>query len=145
MAAKAGNAEAIAHLGSITAVDDLRAEHGRSRRGRGRLPELDGSSLTFTFHIEGGTDGMNPEWLVLTCDGTEVHRERSGFEHWEAIVEVSRKVLARYPGRVLWIDPAKAGDCLGGDDLGYDTTIMDFLEENAISPPTGGWARRAGQ
>lgn len=137
-AADAGNAEAKV-MEQAFARAEQRTQSRVASRGRD-LPELEGDSLEFTFTTDGGRDWMNPDWLVLTCRGREIYREPSGFEHWEAIITVSAKVLERYPGRVAWIDPNDAGACLGGDKLYYDTTIKDFLREHQVSPPLGTWS-----
>ncbi len=96
------------------------------------LPEIDGTALEFTFHTEGGSDWMNPEWLVLTCNGVEIHRERSGFEHWEALIEISGELLAHYPGRIAWIDASEAVEALGGDSIHAPAEVERFLEEHGV-------------
>lgn len=141
-AATEGNAEALEELDGVREMERARARIRKERKKRDKLPDIDGDALTFTFHTEGGDDWMNPHWLVLTCNGREIYRESSGFEWWEPIIEISSKVIARYPGRVAWIDPATAGDCLGGDDISYDRKIQAFLDANGVAPPTGNWATK---
>lgn len=139
-AAAQGDAEALRELDRVREMERDRARFRRERKKRDELPDLDGDALTFTFHTEGGHDWMNPHWLVLTCNGREIHRESSGFEWWEPIIEISQKVIARYPGRIAWIDPSTAMDRLGGDDIGYAAKIRAFLDAHDVALPSGNWA-----
>jgi hypothetical protein len=83
---------------------------------------------------------LNHDWLTLTCGDRLVHRERSGFEHWEAIIEISEHVLKTYRRRVAWIDPSDAGLCLLGDDFSAKEKNTRFLKAKNVAPPTGPWA-----
>jgi hypothetical protein len=139
-AAAAGNAEAIAHLKALTVVGQRQRDVQQAREALGYLPDLDGTDLTFTFAPEGGDDGMSPTWLVLYCGDREVYREPSGYEGWQAIIDIGMVLVDRYAGRIAWIDPAAAGDCLGGDDISYDRHIRAFLAVHHVAPPTGAWA-----
>lgn len=137
-AAEAGNAEAQVNLQAFE-----RVAHRRTQRDTARdqdLPDLAGEALTFTFIPEGGADSLSPHWLVLTCNGTEIYREPSGYEAWQAIIDISLKVIERYPNRISWIDPADAGHVLLGDSISAAGRIREFLAEHNVAPPTGGWA-----
>lgn len=141
-AAAAGHGEAITHLRLLDDMDEAHARIIELRKGRDHLPAVEGSALEFTFTPEGGSDDLNPNWLVLTCNGAEIYREPTAFEGWRAIVEIGQNVLEQYPGRVAWIDPGRAGDCLGGDEIYYGTHIRRFLDDNDVAPPIGNWATR---
>ena len=134
-AAAAGNPEAQAHLKTLEYIAVARAQLEESKRGRDSLPDLEGEAIGFRFSTAGGDDWMNPTWLVLKADGQEIHRERSGFEHWEAILEISDIVRDRYGSRVAWIDPGEAGEALLGDDLNADAAISAYFDEHHLLPP----------
>jgi hypothetical protein len=103
-----------------------------SKHESAELPDIAGDALEFTFRTEGGDDWMNPEWLVVACNGEGMLRERSGFEHWEALIEISETLLARYPGRIAWIDAEKAVEALGGDNLYARTEVEKVLDEHGV-------------
>jgi hypothetical protein len=56
--------------------------------------------------------------------------------------ELCLLLIARYPGRIAWIDPTHDARALLGDDLSASGKIRAFLAEHRISPPTGDWAMR---
>lgn len=130
-AAKKGNAEALVMVAALDEMDARAAEHVKGREGRDRLPDIDGEALEFTFRTE-GSNWMNPEWLVLTCSGVEIYRERSGFEHWEPLIDISEKLLGRYPGRIAWIDADDAASNLAGDNINAGLKVEKFLEEHGV-------------
>ena len=140
-AADAGNIEAIKHLAVFDLVEGKSQEVEESRLTRRNLPSLHGDRLEFTFTTSGGSSWMNPSSLIVSCADTVIHRERSGFEHWQAIIDISQCILDTYPGRVSWIDPGEAGECLLGDDLTAASTIAEFLRDHAVAPPSGEWMR----
>ncbi len=139
--AAVGNEEAAAHVILLQNAAAFQEQLAESRNGRGKLPALPRGKHTFAFTTGGDDeDWMSPAWLVLLADGVEIYREGSGYEGWEAIIEISEQVLKRYPRRVLWIDPAEVGSTLLGDDLSASGEIQDFLKNHGITPPTGNWA-----
>lgn len=132
-AAAEGNKEASAELAAFEIRETRLAERQKSRDGRNQLPKIPDATLNFIFSTQGGSDWMNPEWLVLTCNGTEIHRERSGFEHWEPLIEISEILIDRYPGRIGWIDVSSAIDALAGDDFKAEPTVADYLQKNGAN------------
>jgi len=140
IAANAGNSEGLTHLTLLDVIANNRSLLEDSKKGRKNLPKLIGDNLEFTFDTDDGSTSLNPSWLTLTCGDTVIHRERSGFEHWEAIIEISKLVLKTYRRRVAWIDPSDAGLCLLGDDFSAKGKITRFLKANNVAPPTGPWA-----
>lgn len=135
-AAAAGNPEAQAHLKTLEYLAGARVQIEESKRGRESLPALEGATIGFRFSTEGGNDWMNPTWLVLQADGHEIHRERSGFEHWRAILEISDLVRERYGSQDAWIDPGEAGDSLLGDDLNASAAISAYFNDRHLLPPS---------
>jgi len=139
-AAAAGNAEAIGMLPKVHAANGFR---DALRAARARLVAIDfpeGTVLTFRLETITQGDRMNPTHLLVLCNGEEVHREPSGFEHWEAIIEIGQFLVDRFGGRISWYDPDKAGLALLGDSSSAADRIRAFLAESRISPPSGPWA-----
>jgi hypothetical protein len=137
-AAKAGNAEAIAHLKVEQAAEKFRKSLKQARTAP--LPDLEGERLEFTFHTNGGRDSLTPFSLAVTCNGQEIYSEPTGYEGWYAILQISDMLLDRYAGRIAWIDPAEAGIALLGDDISAPGHIATYLREHKVTPPTGHWA-----
>ena len=78
--------------------------------------------------------------MLICHNGKEIYRERSGFEWWDSILELSTLLMARYPARITWIDPTADASELLGDDIRAAGKIKKFLAENRINPPSGRWA-----
>jgi len=142
VAAEKGDTEAQSMLDRVAFADEWAKDQKRSRRNLKRLPKIEGDSLEFSLIPSASRDWMNPEWLILLCNGEEIYREPSGFEHWQAIIEIGEAVCEQYAGRIAWIDPADAGTALLGDNLRADGHIQAFLDKAGISPPTGPWATK---
>ena len=140
-AADEGNVEAASELQRFSAYDEVQRELAESRQRISELPDLTGDVLTFTFGVEGG-EALNPAYLTIKHEGVEIYRERSGFEWWSSLLELSTLLMERYPGRISWIDPTNDADQLLGDDLSASKTIRAFLADHGVSPPTGDWAMR---
>lgn len=145
--AEAGNAEALGALSLWEANAPTRETWQRewqaSRVRLEALPALADEHLTFTLHAE-GRDWMNPEWISVMNHDREIYREPSGFEHWEAIIDIAAALKAQYGERLDWFDPAEAGTGLLGDDLTARSKITTFLVEAGLTPPTGPWSKPKG-
>lgn len=139
-AAANGHPEAISMLDDVTKADEFQADQKRSRRSLKRLKKLDGDDLEFTLTTIDTHDWMSPSHVVLLCNGTEIYRERSGFEHWEAVIKIGQAVIDQYGERVAWFDPAQAGVALLGDNIHASGEIQDFLDRSGVAPPSGPWA-----
>jgi hypothetical protein len=140
-AASDGNVEAISMLDNVYQAEQFTAERAASRRRLKRLKSIDGDHLEFTLESVDSGDWMNPSHIMLVCNGKQVYKEPSGYEHWEAVIEIGRALLARYGSRVAWYDPGTVGTALLGDNLLASGTIQEFLDAHNIAPPSGPWAR----
>lgn len=124
--ARKGNSEAVRMveaLGTRESYADVRA---RSLAALSQLPPIAGADLEFILSTEGGTDWMNPDWLVVRCGEYEIHREPSGYEWWEPIITIAEALLTTYAGRVKVIDAHDAMSALAGDDFQCRSTVRDF-------------------
>jgi len=142
VAAAAGDTEAQSMLSQVSRADEFAKDQKRSRRNLKRLRKIKGDNLEFSLTTVDKGDWMNPEWLILVCNGEEIYHERSGFEHWEAIIKIGEAVCEQYAGRIAWFDPAEAGTALLGDDLRASGHIQTFLDSAGIAPPSGQWATK---
>ena len=129
-------------LSVVANADEFQADQKRSRRSLKRLRKIDGDNLEFSLTTVDTHDWMSPSHVVLLCNGTEIYRERSGFEHWEAVIKIGQAVIDQYGERVAWFDPAQAGVALLGDNLHASGKIQDFLNRAGIAPPSGPWSAR---
>ena len=141
-AANGGNPEAAEMLEDLDSSDtgyDQQME--KAVRSWNKVPDFPGDALTFSLETEWKTDSLNPEWLILMHNGREVYREPSGFEHWEAVIEIGGKLLRKCPGRIAWFDPGQAGVQLLGDSFRAEERIGNFLDDNGLRPPSGLWSK----
>ena len=139
-AAANGHPEAMSMLDDVVRADEFQADQKRSRRSLKRLKKIDGDNLEFTLTTIDTHDWMSPSHVVLLCNGTEIYRERSGFEHWEAVIEIGKVLVEQYRERIAWFDPGEAGVVLLGDSLSASRQIQSFLNRAGIAPPSGPWA-----
>lgn len=139
-AAAEGNAEALSMMEVSAQSRRFLANLDTSRRALKRLKDVDGDQLEFTLETIDNGDWMNPTHIVLLCNGKQIYKERSGYEHWQAVIEIGEALLAKYESRIAWYDPAQAGKALLGDNLNASPTIQEFLDTHGIAPPTGPWA-----
>jgi len=140
-AAGDGNSEAISMLDFVDESQQFWADLDTSRRSLKRLKNIDGDQLELTLETIDTGDWMNPSHVVVLCNGKQIHKERSGYEHWEAIIEIGEALLAQYGSRIAWYDPGTAGVALLGDNRRANSTIQEFLSTHEIAPPTGPWAQ----
>lgn len=141
-AATDGHPEAKAMLGLVARADEFQAEFQCSRQALKRLEMIAGDNLEFSLGTVDTHDSMSPSHVVLLCNGIEIYREPSGFEHWRAVIDIGGAVIDQYGDRVAWFDPAEAGVALLGDNLRASGLIQDFLDRAAVAPPSGPWATR---
>lgn len=141
-AAEEGNTEALSMLPQVTAAEEFTKSQRTSRRRLSRLPKIKGDHLEFTLDLEASSDWMNPEWLFLKCNGEEIYREPSGFEHWEAVIKIGQAIHTQFASRIAFFDPGQAGVALLGDNMSASGHIQDFLNSTRMAPPTGPWAPR---
>lgn len=139
-AAKEGNAEALEMLDQVNRSEQFAKERTTRRKSLKRLPKQSGDRLEFTLSTEGSGDWMNPSWLILNCNGEEIYRERSGFEHWEAVIKIGQAIHSQFTGRIAFFDPGQAAVGLLGDNLSASGRIQAFLNETHLAPPSGPWA-----
>lgn len=139
-AAADGHPEAIGMMGNVAKAEEFQAEQQRSRQSLKRLKKINSDNLEFTLTTVDTHDWMNPSHVVLLCNGVEIYRERSGFEHWEAIIEIGQALIDQYGQRIAWFDPGDAGVTLLGDNLSALGQIQNFLNQAGIAPPAGPWS-----
>ena len=139
-AAAEGHLEAIGMMDQVAKADDFQADQQRSRLKLKQLRAVNGEKLEFSLATIETHDWMSPSHVLLLCNGTEIYRERSGFEHWEAVLEIGQAVMDQFGDHVAWFDPAEAGVSLLGDNIHAPAEIQDFLNRAGITPPTGPWA-----
>jgi hypothetical protein len=139
-AAAEGHPEAVSMLTHEAKAEEFSTSQKRSRRSLNKLPKSDGDHLQFHLETIHSGDGMSPKWLILLCNGTEIYRERSGYEHWEAVITIGEAVNKQFAGRIAWFDPADAGSALLGDNMRARGHIQDFLNDTGIAPPHGRWS-----
>lgn len=141
-AAEEGNTEALSMLPQVTATEEFAKSQRTSRRRLSRLPKIKDENLEFTLDLEASGDWMNPGWLLLKCNGEEIYRERSGFEHWEAVIKIGQAIHKQFAGRITFYDPGQAAVALLGDNMSASGQIKDFLNSTHIAPPRGPWGSR---
>ena len=139
-AAAANHPEALAMMDSVGRWQAFQVDQGRSRRKLKDLGTIVGTNLEFSLTTLHKGDAMNPSHVLLWCNGKEIYREPSGYEHWEAVIEIGSAIVDQFGERVAWFDPGAAGAALLGDDLGASGRIQDFLNGAGIAPPSGPWA-----
>jgi hypothetical protein len=144
-AAATGDAHALAMMPDVEDGERLQETRRQCRQRLAQLPRLDGTALSFTLDTEDSGDRMNPDWLILKCQGNEIYREPSGFEWWKGVIEIGQAVKDQYGDQAGWYDPSNAGFRLLGDSMSAEGTIHSFLNETGLTPPTGPWShpRRA--
>lgn len=126
-------------MASVARADQFQADQPRDRRSLKRLTEVDGDHLEFSLTTIDTHDWMNPSHVVLLCNGVEIYRERSGYEHWEAVIEIGKAIIDQFGDRIAWFDPSRAGTALLGDNIHASGKIQEFLDRSGVAPPSGPW------
>lgn len=141
-AAAAGEPEAQSMLAQVNVAEEFSASRSASRSKLKHLTGLVGANLEFTLESSDDGDWMSPTWIYVVCQGKRIYKERSGFEHWEAVIDIGAALLERYRHQIAWFDPGQTGRALLGDNLSASGRIQSFLDSAGIAPPTGPWATR---
>ena len=135
-AAQAGSEEALEMLQEVERSEEANADRAKRRQNLEQLHRTmsdDEPRLAFRFRTEGG-ESLSPAWLVLDANRREVYREPSGFECWEAIIELTEILLSQFGDRVHSVDAREAANELAGDDLGASGKVYRFLDEHHLLP-----------